>query len=154
MSFITDNLPQVLMVLGILALIIEVAVLGLTTFILLFLGISLFVTGLLMSLGIMTDSITTALWSNTLITAALAILLWKPLKKMQSNVDRKQVNSDFAELTFVLSSDLNEQQVSTYKYSGISWQLKSEQPLSAGTRVKVVKKEVGVMWVAEIANDD
>lgn len=37
MDFITQNLPQTLMVLGIVALIIEVAVLGLSTFILLFL---------------------------------------------------------------------------------------------------------------------
>jgi inner membrane protein len=154
MELITDNLPEVLMVLGILALIVEVAVLGLTTFILLFLGISLFTTGLLMSLGLMADTVTTALWSNTLITAALAVVLWKPLKKMQNSVDRKHVNSDFAELTFTLTDDVNEQQVSTYKYSGISWQLKSEQPLSAGTRVKVTKKDVGVMWIEAIPNDE
>ena len=77
MEFITQNLPQTLMVLGVLALIIEVAVLGLSTFILLFFGLSLFITGLLMSMGILADSMTTALWSNTLITAAISILLWK-----------------------------------------------------------------------------
>jgi len=147
MDFITQNLPQTLMVLGIVALIIEVAVLGLSTFILLFFGLSLFLTGLLMSFGILPGSLTTALWSNTVVTAGLAVALWKPLKQMQNRVDKKQVNSDFAELTFVLTSDVTEQGLTTHQYSGISWKLKSEQPIIAGTEVVVTKKEVGVMWV-------
>ncbi|KAA1154229.1 MULTISPECIES: hypothetical protein [Pseudoalteromonas] len=147
MDFITQNLPQTLMVIGIVALIIEVAVLGLSTFILLFFGLSLFLTGLLMSFGILPDSLTTALWSNTVVTAGLAVALWKPLKQMQNRVDKKQVNSDFAELTFVLTSDVTEQGLTTHQYSGISWKLKSEQPIIAGTEVLVTKKEVGVMWV-------
>ena len=40
MNLILDNVPQSLMILGILALIIEIAVLGFSTFVLLFLGIS------------------------------------------------------------------------------------------------------------------
>jgi len=147
MDFITQNLPQTLMVLGIVALIIEVAVLGLSTFILLFFGLSLFLTGLLMSFGILPGSLTTALWSNTVVTAGLAVALWKPLKKMQNRVDKKQVNSDFAELTFVLTSDVTEQGLTTHQYSGINWKLKSEQPIVAGTEVLVTKKEVGVMWI-------
>ncbi|MBB1454382.1 NfeD family protein [Pseudoalteromonas sp. SG43-5] len=147
MDFITQNLPQTLMVIGIVALIMEVAVLGLSTFILLFFGLSLFLTGLLMSFGILPDSLTTALWSNTVVTAGLAVALWKPLKQMQNRVDKKQVNSDFAELTFVLTSDVTEQGLTTHQYSGISWKLKSEQPIIAGTEVLVTKKEVGVMWV-------
>ncbi|GAA61748.1 hypothetical protein P20652_3637 [Pseudoalteromonas sp. BSi20652] len=147
MDFITQNLPQTLMVLGIVALIIEVAVLGLSTFILLFFGLSLFLTGLLMSLGILPDSLTTALWSNAVVTAGLAVALWKPLKKIQNRVDEKQVNSDFADLTFILTSDVTKQGLTSHQYSGISWRLKSEQPISAGIEVIVTKKEVGVMWV-------
>jgi membrane protein implicated in regulation of membrane protease activity len=148
MDFITQNLPQALMVLGIIALIIEVAVLGLSTFILLFLGLSLVFTGLLMLVGVVPDSLATALWSNTIVTAALAVVLWKPLKRMQENVDTSPIKNDFAELTFVLNSDVTNQGLTTHQYSGISWRLKSEQPIDAGTDVKVTKKEVGVMWVA------
>lgn len=150
MEFITNNMAQTLMVLGVLALIVEVAVLGMSTFILLFLGMSLFVTGLMMHFGLFSDSLTTALWSNSLLTAAFAVFLWKPLKRMQENVDSKQVKSDFAELDFLLADDVNEQGLSTFLYSGISWKLKSKIPLKAGTHVKVVKKEVGVMWVEAI----
>jgi len=103
-----------------------------------------------MNFGLLDASLTTALWSNTLITAACALLLWKPLKRMQENVDSKDVKSDFAELDFVLTNDVNELGLSTYSYSGINWKLKSHQPLTAGTHVKVVKKEVGVMWVEAI----
>jgi len=97
MTLITNNLPETLMILGVLALIIEVAVLGMSTFILLFLGMSLFASGLMMNFNLLDDSLTTALWSNTLITAGFALFLWKPLKCMQNQVDNKGVQSDFAE---------------------------------------------------------
>ena len=148
MDLISQNLPQALMVIGIIALIIEVTVLGLSTIILLFLGLSLLTSGLLMVAGVLPETITAALWSNTIITAVLALLLWKPMKRMQENVDSKQINSDFADLTFVLAEDVSDKEITTHQYSGISWQLKSTQPISAGTKVIVVKKEVGVMWVA------
>ncbi|MGO3645075.1 MAG: NfeD family protein, partial [Pseudoalteromonas sp.] len=64
--------------------------------------------------------------------------------------DTKEVHSDFAQLSFVLSADVDEQGLTTHSYSGINWQLKSNQPISAGTEVTVVKKEVGVMWVAPL----
>lgn len=151
MDFILQNLPQALMVLGIIALIIEVAVLGLSTIILLFFGLSLLITGFSMSIGILPDSLTTALWSNTVVTAILAIGLWKPLKKMQNRVDTKPLTNDFAELTFTLDGDVTDQGLTTYNYSGISWKLKSEQAISAGTRVYVMKKDVGVMWVKPVS---
>jgi len=113
MDFIMQNLPQALMVLGIIALIIEVAVLGLSTIILLFFGLSLLITGFSMSLGILPDSLTTALWSNTVVTAILAIGLWKPLKKMQNRVDTKPVTNDFAELTFTVDDDVPDQGLTT-----------------------------------------
>lgn len=150
MTLITNNLPETLMILGVLALIIEVAVLGMSTFILLFLGMSLFASGLMMSFNLLDDSLTTALWSNTLITAGFALFLWKPLKRMQNQVDNKGVQSDFAELDFVLADDVDESGHTMHLYSGISWKLKSKQPLPAGTHVKVVKKEVGTMWVEAI----
>ncbi|MEJ2765597.1 NfeD family protein [Photobacterium sp. MCCC 1A19761] len=152
MEFITEHLPQALMILGVLALITEVAVLGMSTFILLFLGLSLLITGILMNVAILDSTLTTALWSNTLLTAALAIILWKPLKQMQESKGTKEIQSDFAELTFTLESDVDDRGLTQYAYSGISWKLKSRHPLAAGTQVKVVKKEVGVMWVEALGS--
>lgn len=147
MEFITNNLPEVLMILGVIALIIEVAVLGMSTFILLFLGLSLLISGLLMNFSVLDSSLTTALWSNSVITAVLAVILWKPLKRLQENRGTQDIQTDFAELTFTLESDVDDKGLSHYAYSGINWQLKSRSPLKAGTQVTVFKKEVGVMWV-------
>lgn len=147
MEFLSNNLPETLMILGVLALIIEVAVLGMSTFILLFLGMSLLFTGLMMNFSLLNETLATALWSNTIVTAVLAVVLWKPLKRMQEQRDSGEVHSDFAELSFVLKDDVDDQGLSTHTYSGVSWKLKSKHPLTSGTKVIVVKKEVGVMWV-------
>ncbi|OHU84249.1 MULTISPECIES: activity regulator of membrane protease YbbK [Pseudoalteromonas] len=150
MAFILDNLAQSLIVLGILALVIEVAVLGFATFVLLFLGLSLIFCGTMMYAGLLTEDWLTALWVNALLTFVLALLLWKPLLRLQQSSSGKALSSDFADIDFVLEADLDENSKQYHSYSGIQWQLKSEQPLSKGTRVKVVKKDVGVMWVKAI----
>lgn len=145
--FSSDNMAEILMVAGLAALIIEVAVLGFATFVLLFLGGSLLITGLAMTVGLLDTTLVTALWSNALLTTVLALGLWKPLRRMQNNVESKEVNSDFAAETFILEVDVDIQGNTTRAYSGVQWKLKSQQPIAAGTLVKVIKTEVGVMWV-------
>lgn len=150
MQWFLDNLAQNLMILGVVLLIIEVALLGFATFILLFVGLSLLITGFSMQFGFLDATVTTALWSNVVITCILAVGLWQPLKRLQANSDNKQVTSDFADdLVFILDEDVDNNGNSHYTYSGVQWRLKSEVPLAKGTSVKVVKKEVGVMWVAK-----
>lgn len=145
--FSSDNMAEILMVAGLAALIIEVAVLGFATFVLLFLGASLLITGLAMTVDLLDTTLVTALWSNALLTTVLALGLWKPLRRMQNNVESKEVNSDFAAETFILEVDVDIQGNTTRAYSGVQWKLKSQQPIAAGTLVKVIKTEVGVMWV-------
>ena len=148
MSFFYEHLYEALIVLGIVALIIEVAVLGLSSFVLFFLGLSLISSGLMMMAGILPETGMVAMWSNVIITSLLSVVLWKPLRKLQN--DRKQpdnIASDFAQDLFVLEQDVHLDGSASRRYSGIEWKLKSHQPLSAGTTVRVVKTEVGVMWV-------
>jgi len=147
MDVLLNNLPETLMVAGILAMIVELAVLGMATFVLLFLGASLLLTGLAMSIGLLPDTGTAALWSNAVVTALLAALLWQPLKRMQNQRQSKNIDSDFARQTFVLEDDIDASGNATYLYSGIRWKLKSKQPLSKGTLVEVVKADVGTLWV-------
>lgn len=149
MELIQHNLPETLMVLGIAALIIETVVLGFSTFVLLFLGASLLITGLVMSVGILPETWLAALWSNALVTSLLAIALWKPLRTMQNKVETTEVDNDFGKQQFVLEDEVDIQGKTAYTYSGVKWKLKSQQPISAGTLVNVVKTEVGVMWVEE-----
>lgn len=152
MEFVLQNLPEILLVTGIGALIIEVAVLGFATFVLLFLGASLVITGLLMNVGVLPETLVVALWSNALLTTLLALALWQPLRKLQNNhIQRQPVENDFTRHEFVLEQDVNAQGGCEHLYSGVRWQVKSEQPLTAGTLVEVVRADVGVLWVKEKA---
>lgn len=147
MEFLLNNLAESLMVMGALALIIEITVLGFATFVLFFLGLSLLITGGCMMLDILPATGSVAFWSNALVTAGLSLLLWQPLKKMQSKSDNKRVRSDFNEHHFTLAENVDDQGLTQYQYSGISWKLKSQIPLTAGTRVRIAHSEVGVLWV-------
>lgn len=147
MQWFVDNLPQSLLAAGILLLIIDAALLGFATFILTFLGGSMVLSGLAMWLGLLPSTMIAVLWSNALLTALLALLLWKPLKRLQNSKTTTDINNDFAQLVFKLEQDVDIQGEATYQYSGIRWKLKSEAPLAAGTVVTVFKSEVGVLWV-------
>jgi membrane protein implicated in regulation of membrane protease activity len=146
-DFIVDNIAQTLIVVGIIALIIEVVILGFATFVLFFLGLSLILSGGLMYAGLIEQNWLNALWINAVLTFLLSLSLWKPLKRMQENVEPHDVKNDFAEIEFILSDDVHNNSNVQYAYSGIHWQLKSNTPIAKGTMVKVVKKEVGVLWI-------
>lgn len=150
MQWISTHFAEVLMVVGILALIIEVAILGFSTFILLFFGLATFLTGLAVLIGIIPDTYTAALLTDALLTAILSLTLWKPLKRMQNIQDDKQVTSDFDGLRFYLEADLSPGTTVKHRYSGIDWSVKSNSDINAGTEVEVTKAEVGILWVKAV----
>ncbi|OEF23520.1 NfeD family protein [Vibrio rumoiensis] len=151
MDWMLNYLPQVLMSIGIIALIIEVVVLGFATFILFFIGLALFITGLSMYLGWLDASVNMAMWSSIILTFGFALILWKPFKKLQNKQVTQDTSSDFAQETFVLTGDVNRTSNDVlHAYSGINWKVRSEQPLTAGQTVKVVKTEVGILWVIAV----
>lgn len=149
MSWITENLANVLIAAGIGALIVDMVFFGFGTFILVFLGGSLLISGLAMLAGILPNTMDAALWSNAVLTAALGVVLWKPLRRFQNKNGTKQIESDFAADAFVVQQDVDIQGLSERMYSGVRWKLKSETPISKGTLVEVTKVEVGVLWVQE-----
>ena len=149
MSQILEHLPETLLIMGILALIIEVAILGFASFVLFF-GISLVISGLLMMIGLLPETLTTALWSNVLFTGLSAAALWKPLNQLQQDKQPQAVKSDFSDRQFVLEEDVDMRGLSQHSYSGIQWKLKSKEPIPAGTTVQVERADVGVLWVVPI----
>lgn len=154
MDFILQSdIANVLLILGIAVLILESVVLGFSTVVLLFLGLSLLLTGLGMKIGLLDATYVAALWSNTLVTSVLAFTLWKPLRRMQSKVEEQNIDSDFAKETFVITADVDIRGETTHLYSGIKWKLKSHQPIKSGAMVKVVKTDVGVMWVEALPDN-
>ncbi|WP_427983295.1 NfeD family protein [Agarivorans sp.] len=149
-ELLSNHIPQVMIALGIILLTIEVAVIGFATFILFFVGLSLMLTGSLVWMGVLPESWNSILLANALATSVLAGLLWKPMRRLQNSADNKQVSSDFDGHSFFCEQDIDKRGLSHYKHSGISWALKSEQPIKAGTEVYVVRAEVGTFWVKAV----
>ena len=149
MNWINDNLSESLIIVGLALLVIEVVVLGFSTFVLFFVGLAAVVAGGLMAVGVVPYSMLSALSSLGVLTALLALLLWRPLKSMQGKVESKKVTSDLVGHSFILNEAVSMTKNPTYRYSGIEWSLSSEQELSAGTLVEVAGVAVGAFIVRE-----
>ena len=149
MTFITDNLSQSLLVVGLALLAIEVVVLGFATFMLFFVGLAAIITSLLMYVGVLSPAVIPALACWAVLTAFTAAVLWKPLKNMQKQVEQTDVKSDLVGHIFVLECDVSPTQVGRYEYSGITWKLNSTESLTKGTRVEVTKAEVGNFYIKQ-----
>lgn len=147
MEWILNNLGQVMIFVGLGLLAIEVAVLGFSVFFLFFLGLASLVSGLLMYMGIVPETPVSALVSLAALTAASALLLWRPLKTMQEHVDHGQVQSDVIGYSFALDSDIDPATPGNHRFSGVTWKVKSAEPLSAGTEVEVIRADVGELTV-------
>jgi membrane protein implicated in regulation of membrane protease activity len=141
------NLAESLLILGILLLVIEVAVLGFSTFVLFFVGCAAVVTAGLLYVGIIPDSWLSAMFSTGLLTGVSAVLLWKPLKNMQTQVDTTKVKGDLVGHSFILVEDVAPELTPEYHYSGIDWKLKANEYLVAGTQVEVTQADVGVFHI-------
>ncbi|WP_432460522.1 MULTISPECIES: NfeD family protein [unclassified Agarivorans] len=145
-----NHIPQTMVALGLILLTIEVGLIGFATFILFFVGLSLVLTGSLIWLDILADSWNSILLSNAIASSVLAGLLWKPMRKLQNHSDDKTVSSDFDGHRFFCEQAIDRRGQSSYKHSGISWVLKSEQAIAADTEVEVIKVEVGTFWVKPV----
>lgn len=143
MSWLADNLAETLFIIGLIILIIEVTVLSFSTIILFMIGAATIITSVTMYLGILSPNILDALLMIGIVTAVLAIVLWKPFKQLQNAKDDKAVSSDLVGFTFILAQDITPESDVKYKYSGIEWRLVSTQTIAAQTKVKVVAVNVG-----------
>jgi len=147
MDWAFNNLAESLLILGILLLVIEVVVLGFSTFVLFFVGCAAVVTASLLYVGIIPDNWLAAMLSTGLLTAISAVLLWKPLKNMQTQVDTSKAKGDLVGHSFVLVEDVAPELTPEYHYSGIDWKLNASEHLVAGTKVKVIQADVGVFHI-------
>tara|TARA_B100001057_G_scaffold486996_1_gene569038 strand:- start:164 stop:619 length:456 start_codon:yes stop_codon:yes gene_type:complete len=147
MNWINDNLSESLIIVGLALLVTEVVVLGFSTFVLFFVGLAAVLAGVLLAVGVVPDSMLSALSSLGVLTALLAIFLWRPLKSIQGKVESKKVTSDLVGHSFVLNEAVSMTKNPRYRYSGIDWSLSSEQELSAGTLVEVTAVAVGTFIV-------
>jgi hypothetical protein len=151
MDFFANNLAQSLFVIGLILLVIEVTVLGFSTFVLFFVGLAAMATGALLFMGILPTNLLNALSSTAVLTLLAALLLWRPLKRMQSHVSTKKARSEFTDHQFVLKEAVSPILSPKHHYSGVEWALVSEEYIEAGIKVEVIEAEVGKLHIRAIS---
>ncbi|MDT0593546.1 NfeD family protein [Glaciecola petra] len=151
MEWVSNNLVESLLILGIVLLVIEILVLGFSTFVIFFVGVAAIITSALLYAGIVPDSVLSAFFSTAVITVIAAALLWKPLKNLQSNVDTSKAKGDLVGHRFVLTDDVSPKLTPQYRYSGVDWSLISKEPLEAGTEVEVAEAQVGKFFIKAVS---
>ncbi|WP_298939909.1 NfeD family protein [uncultured Psychromonas sp.] len=150
MEYILLHLPQALVVLGLILLAIEVLVLGFSTFVLFFVGLGTIITGILMALGVMPATMLNALLATAIISTIVALISWQPMKRLQNKGEVHQVSNGMIGEQFTLSEDLLVGKTINHRYSGIDWKVKANEPLSAGTEVKIKAMQVGLLTVEPV----
>ena len=149
-AFLHLPLSQWLFILGIGLLVIEIAFLGFATFVLFFVGLAMLVTGALMALGVLPEGINIAVIAVSLLSIAAAIVLWKPLKNIQSPTEEENIEVGFVGHRFQLDADIAPDQPGSYAYSGIVWVVVSDRAIAKATSVKVVQADVGQLTVVSV----
>lgn len=119
MELLLENHANLLYVIGAIALIIELTVMGLSGA-LLFFALGSITTGIFVSLGIVNSWQYTVLFVGVF-TAFWAFILWKPLKKLQGSGKVVDTSSDMIGLTVTVSEIITKNNGSI-RYSGINWQ--------------------------------
>lgn len=148
MDWLLNNFAETLVVIGLLLLVVEVAVLGFATFFLFFVGLALITTGGLMWIGLIPEKWLQAIGGTAFFSAVFALAFWQKLKGLQNSTESTTSTNDLIGTVFVLSADIDQhEQTVTQQFSGITWQLRANQPILAGTAVKIVSTEVGILTI-------
>ena len=153
MEIITENLAGFWFALGFVLMAIEILAFAFGSGVLLFGSLGALITGALVYFGVLPDNWLVSIGSFALASAASALVLWAPLKRMQSGSELgENRSSDLIGHTFVLSEDLAVNKFASTRYSGIDWRVEldsqeSAQTLSSGTRVRVAAVNAGVFYV-------
>ena len=144
-----------LFIIGIGLLVIEIAFFGFATFVLFFVGIAMLIVGALMAFGALPVGIDIAIGAVSLLSISGAVLLWKPMKKIQSSKEAAKVEVGFVGHRFQVQTDIAPDLPGTYTYSGIAWTVVSDTAIQRFTQVQVIKADVGQLTVmpAEVLSD-
>jgi inner membrane protein len=130
------------------ALMLELGVLGISGP-LLFFAIAAVITGLLVSLGIISGWELEILFLGVF-TVLIAVVLWKPLKKFQNTHIPENTSSDMIGRELPVTQTISRNQGSV-SYSGVEWQARldssSNENIELGTYAKVVAVDGSLLIV-------
>jgi membrane protein implicated in regulation of membrane protease activity len=146
MEWLSSNIATLLLIVGIALLAIEVGVFGFSVFLLFFVGLACVVTAVMMWF-LLPETLAWGLGMVAILSLVFAAVLWGPLKRMQNSSGKAEVKSDLIGYSFVLEHDIVPGTYDRHRMSGVDWKIRSPAPLQAGTRVQVVKVDVGELTV-------
>ena len=144
---------------GFVLLAIEIGFLGLASGIVLFSGIGALVTGVIVWLGWLPETWLAGIASFGISSFASAVLLWKPLLRMQNyKTPAKDNSSDLIGYEFTLQQPVTTTSPATTHYSGVEWRVEVDrqselESIGAGERVVVTSVDAGVFRVRPV-NDE
>ena len=141
------NLPQILLIIGILLLVAEIIFFGFATFVLFFVGIAMLIVGAAMTIGLLPTDLMTAIFSVSILALVSAAVLWKFLKKLQSTKWNKKIEVGLVGYEFKLDVDITPNKSVKHFYSGIEWDVISDDKIKKNTPLRVIQVEVGKLTV-------
>jgi len=119
MQYFLENPDHLWYLIAGISFVVELSIMGLSGP-LLFFALASLVTGIFVSLGLVNG------WQSEvlvvgILTALIAVILWKPLKTLQNSRNKTDNSSDMVGLEVPASSDISSSSGSI-RYSGIDWQ--------------------------------
>ena len=141
------SIPQILLIVGILLLVAEIIFFGFATFVLFFVGIAMLIVGAAMTIGLLPTDLMTAIFSVSILAIVSAAVLWKYLKRLQSTKWNKKIEVGLVGYEFKLDVDISPDKSVKHFYSGIEWDVISEDKIKKNTPLRVIKVEVGKLTV-------
>jgi len=153
MELITNNLSGFWFGLGFLLLAIEILAFGLGSGVLLFGSVGALITGALLYFNVIPAIWLPSIAAFAIASAAAAILLWIPFKKLQGgNELGNDQSSDLIGHKFRLDSELTRTGTASTRYSGVDWRVElsdsaTSDRLEPGTQVAVTGVNAGIFYV-------
>ena len=153
MSTWVEYQPQIFVSIGVILIIIESTVLGMSTGILLIAGVGAILTGAVAQFVFTPDTFAAVFATYAICTMLSAVVVWPILKRMNRDIDNSKVNqSDFVGQTMILENPLSSAAPVHQSFSGVDWTvyLQADEPtveLPSGSKVTIVSAEVGRLVV-------
>lgn len=148
MDYFSQHHDQLLYTIAAISLLVELGVLGMSGP-LLFFALSCLITGVLVSLGLISG------WEMEVLAVGLlsitsAILLWKPFKNYQNSKEAPNTSSDMIGRRLLVKTAISED-AGSVAYSGIEWQARlaanTTGSIAPGAHAEVVAVDGALLLV-------
>jgi len=142
--------PEWMVIVGVLFMTAEALLFRFSTIVLFCTGLALVITGALMFISVLPINLLYGFISSVFFTIVLSLSFWNPLKLMRMRAKTATIDTQFHDKEFILDADVNIVSDFEYRFCGITWKVRSVEPLLKGTLVKIERMEDGVLWVSAI----